>query len=64
VSDNNAPSLSQTVYTSPDTLKHPAWLSPKESPQSIHAAVTKLIGFMTGSQDKEQCDDADGKVNT
>jgi hypothetical protein len=44
-------SLSQQNRNTSTSLKRPAWLDARESPQAIHDAVSKLINFMSQPQD-------------
>jgi hypothetical protein len=56
MSEPNDSSLSHPNNDSPPVLRRPTWLSPTESPQTIHKAVSKLINFMSQPQDDHDCD--------
>lgn len=62
MSEPNDSSHSQINNDASPVLRHPAWLSPQESPQAIHNAVSKLINFMSQSKDARDCDLAEGEA--
>jgi hypothetical protein len=56
-------SRSQTDLNTSTSLKRPVWLSPQESPQAIHNAVSKLINFMSQPQDDSEVEITEVQVN-